>query len=80
MDVNKLKKPEHLADDTWRNHLDWMNVGGKQVEQNFSQHEQRVKQDEGRKQALRDRHEAALKGERRTHSLFCTSTHSRFRN
>lgn len=78
MDFSKMKKPENLRDDTWEQHLDWLNVMGKQVDENFDKHKQRARQDVDRNSALAKRHQEVLKRERRTHSLFCTYTQSIF--
>jgi hypothetical protein len=71
MDHRKLAKPEHLAEDTWEQHLDWMGVMGKQVEENFTKHQVRVQEDASRNEALSGHHEQALQGQRRVRSLFC---------
>lgn len=78
MDFSKMKKPENLRTETWEQHLDWLNVMGKQVEENFNKHQQRAKQDADRNGALEERHQEALKRKRRTRSLFCTNTQSIF--
>jgi hypothetical protein len=70
MDQKKLAKPENLAEETWEQHLDWMNVMGKQVDENFVKHQGRVKDDENRNQALSTHHQQALQGERKIQSLF----------
>lgn len=44
----KLKKPEHVKEEFWRQHLDWMDVMGKTAEQNYAQHVREVKQYGGR--------------------------------
>jgi hypothetical protein len=33
---NKLNKPKHVKDAIWRQHLTWMDVVGKQVDENFA--------------------------------------------
>ncbi len=70
MDQSKLKKPAHLGDETWQQHLEWMSVMGKQVEENFARHCSRVEEDANRNRALRQRHEQVLQAERRIRSLF----------
>tara|TARA_R110001599_G_C12269342_1_gene661228 strand:- start:4532 stop:4816 length:285 start_codon:yes stop_codon:yes gene_type:complete len=35
IDYKKLKKPAHKSEELWRQHLDWMEVMGKQVEENI---------------------------------------------
>lgn len=35
MDYRNLKKPDHVKDYLWRQHLDWMEVVGKQMEENL---------------------------------------------
>ncbi|MEZ5573785.1 MAG: hypothetical protein R3E64_17470 [Halioglobus sp.] len=37
MDYSKLKKPDRVKENIWRQHLDWMEVVGKQVDENFKQ-------------------------------------------
>ena len=32
---NKLNKPKHVKDARWRQHLTWMEVVGKQVNENY---------------------------------------------
>jgi hypothetical protein len=49
-DVNKLNKPEHVKDAIWRQHLAWMDVMGKQVDENFARHVAQVKKNGGRAQ------------------------------
>ena len=71
MDYSKLKKPEHLKDDTWRQHLDWMDVMGKQLDENFGRHQLRVREDASRSQALWELHQSVLAAERTVQSLFC---------
>ena len=71
MNQKKLEKPENLTEDTWEQHLEWMNVACKQVEENFVKHQARVKEDLNRNEALSGHHERALLGERKTQSLFC---------
>jgi hypothetical protein len=35
VDYDKLEKPVHLKDKIWRQHLNWLEVVGKQVEENL---------------------------------------------
>jgi hypothetical protein len=49
-DANKLSKPEHVKDAIWRQHLAWMDVMSKQVEENFARHVAQVKKNGGRAQ------------------------------
>ncbi len=35
IDYNRLKKPPQLADDIWQQHLQWMEVVGRQAEENL---------------------------------------------
>lgn len=39
IDYKNLKKPAHIKEEIWRQHLDWMEVVGKQVEENISKSE-----------------------------------------
>ena len=34
MDDKPYKKPEHVRDSVWRQHLDWMDVMDKQLQEN----------------------------------------------
>ena len=70
MDYSKLKKPEHLKDDTWRQHLDWMDVMVRQLDENFDRHQLRVREDANRARALWELHQSVLNADRRTRSLF----------
>jgi len=45
MDDSKLKKPEHVKDHIWRQHLQWREVMVKQVEENIKQRQKQVDQD-----------------------------------
>ena len=75
MKTKKLEKPDNLSENTWRQHLRWMNVMNEQVEENFSQHLARVKEDADRCEALWEQHRAALRskrGQRGNKSLFDT--------
>jgi hypothetical protein len=71
MDSTKLRKPDHLDDDTWEQHLEWLTVMSRQVEENFARHQSRVKEDESRKEALVELHQRTLQGAQRKTSLFC---------
>ena len=71
MDQEKLSKPKQLSDKTWRQHLQWMSVGGEQVEENFARHLSRMKEDASRCRELWERHQAVLNAQPRTKSLFC---------
>ncbi len=42
MDVSKLKKPDHVKDHIWRQHLNWMEVVGKQVAENIKKRQKQV--------------------------------------
>lgn len=72
MKTKKLEKPDNLSENTWRQHLRWMNVMNEQVEENFSQHLARVKEDADRCEALWEEHRAALRDKRGNKSLFDT--------
>lgn len=37
MDKEKLKKPDHVKDRLWREHVNWLDLGNKQVEENMAQ-------------------------------------------
>ena len=49
-DANKLSKPEHVKDAIWRQRLAWMDVMGKQADENFARHVAQVKKNGGRAQ------------------------------
>ena len=36
MDYKQLKKPARVKDDIWRQHLHWMEVVGKQLDENIA--------------------------------------------
>ena len=71
MDYKKLKKPEHLKEEVWEQHLDWLNVMGRQLEDNIQRHQARVREDASRSQALETVHQEALASPHRTQSMFC---------
>lgn len=75
MDYKKLKKPQNLKEEVWDQHLDWMDVMGQQVEQNYSRHLARVKEDANRSKSLTPLHEELAQAPRCTQSLFCDSEH-----
>lgn len=75
MDDEKIKKPDHLKDEVWKQHLLWMDVMGKQVEKNFSRHQARVKEDASRSEALESLHDQVMEAPHRTQDLFCTPKH-----
>lgn len=47
-DPKSLIKPEHLKDEIWRQHLAWLEVMGRQVDENLARHQALVKQHGGR--------------------------------
>jgi len=49
-DPGKPSKPEHVKEDTWRQHLAWLDVMSKQVDENFARHVAQVKKNGGRAQ------------------------------
>jgi len=42
MDSSKYKKPDHVKDYLWRQHLDWMKVVGEQVEENIKKRQKEI--------------------------------------
>ena len=42
MDYDKLKKPAPVKEDIWRQHLNWLQVVGKQAEENFRQRQKQI--------------------------------------
>ena len=42
MDYKKLKKPPQLKDKVWRQHLSWMEVVGKQLDENIAKRRKQV--------------------------------------
>ena len=46
--LEKIKKPEHVKEDIWRQRLDWLDVMGKKADENFAQHVIEVKKNGGR--------------------------------
>ena len=75
MNKKKLRKPEHLKDDVWRQRLEWLDVMGKQVDQNFARHQARVQEDASRSKALSPIHDEVLQAPHRTQHLFSTPKH-----
>jgi hypothetical protein len=75
MDRRKLKKPKHLTDDVWDQHLDWMDVMGKQVDENYRRHLRRVKEDASRSESLASQYEKARRAKRVKPSLFSHPKH-----
>jgi hypothetical protein len=75
MDYKKLKKPQNLKEEVWDQHLDWMDVMGQQVEQNYSRHLARVKEDASRSESLTPLHEQVAQAPHCTQSLFSDSEH-----
>jgi hypothetical protein len=47
-DPRNLVKPAHLKDEIWRQHLAWLEVMGKQVDENLVRHQELVKKNGGR--------------------------------
>lgn len=72
MQDDQLNKPDNLSDETWRQHLRWMHVMRKQLEDNFAAHMVRVREDAHKCDALRQHQLAAMRGKpRKPRSLFC---------
>ncbi|MEH6584626.1 MAG: hypothetical protein V7754_22050 [Halioglobus sp.] len=42
MDYDKLKKPAHVKEHIWRQHLNWMEVVGKQADENSRQRQKKI--------------------------------------
>ena len=49
MDHSKLKKPDHVKDHIWQQRLDWMEVVGKQMEENLRQRRKQAEHESGKK-------------------------------
>jgi len=45
LDYDELKRREHIKEEIRRQHLQWMDVMGKQVDENFARHVARVKEE-----------------------------------
>ena len=71
MDYTKLNKPDHLKDDVWRQHLEWLSVMGRQLKDNFLRHQARVAEDASRARALEAMHRQVMATPHRTRSMFC---------
>ena len=71
MDYKKLNKPDHLKDEVWEQHLDWLNVMGQQLNDNYSRHQARVREDRDRSRALSEMHQQVMDTPHRTRSMFC---------
>lgn len=70
MNQRKLRKPAHLDEKTWEQHLQWMEVMGKQVEANLSRHIARVREDASRCEELLERHRKVLEAAPRRRGLY----------
>ena len=70
MDYRKLKKPEHLKETIWRQHLRWLQVTGGQLDENFARHQGRVEEDAQRSASLWEMHRERLLAARRLRSLY----------
>ncbi|MGB1140778.1 MAG: hypothetical protein ACPG1A_07755 [Halioglobus sp.] len=75
MDRTKLKKPQNLTDDVWDQHLDWMDVMGKQVDENYRHHLRRVEEDASRSESLASHHDEVQQAQRVKLSLFSHPKH-----
>jgi hypothetical protein len=75
MDYKKLKKPAHLKKEVWDQHLDWMDVMGRQVDENYARHQARVKEDATRSAKMASVHEQALQAPHDIQSLFSSPKH-----
>ena len=75
MNRNKLKKPQNLTDAVWNQHLDWMDVMGKQVDVNYRRHLRRVEEDASRSRSLAPQHEKVQQSQRVKLSLFSHPKH-----
>jgi hypothetical protein len=42
MDHGKLKKPDHIKEHIWQRHLRWMELVGKQAEENIKQRQKQI--------------------------------------
>jgi len=42
---DKLKKPKHLTEETWRQHLQWMELIGKKADTNSPRHAEHAEED-----------------------------------
>lgn len=70
MNDGKPNKPDNLDAKAWRDHLRWVNGMSEQVEENFARHLARVKEDANRCEELLEQHQAALRSQQSTQSLF----------
>jgi len=70
MDTERLKKPDNLDEESWRQHLQWVDVMSEQVEENFARHLARVREDADRCAKLLARHREAMRNPQSTRSLF----------
>ncbi len=69
------KKAKTLTDDVWDQHLDWMDVSGKQLDENYRRHLKRVKEDASRSESLASQHEEVQQARRVKLSLFSHPKH-----
>ncbi len=42
MDYDKLKKSAHVKENIWRQHLNWLEVVGKQADENIRQRQKQI--------------------------------------
>jgi hypothetical protein len=42
MDYKQLKKPARMKEEIWRQHLQWMEVVGKQLDENIAQRRKQI--------------------------------------
>ena len=76
MNYKSLKKPENLKEEVWDQHLYWMDVMGRQVDENFNKHLARVKEDASRTQELLKINEPAKRPGTCTQGLFSRNPRS----
>ncbi len=52
MDDGKLKKPAHIKEHIWQRHLSWMELVGKQAEENLRQRQKQIDNDSASQTAI----------------------------
>lgn len=45
LDPKELKKPPHLSDAVWRQHLQWLEVVGKQLDENINKRRRQLERE-----------------------------------
>lgn len=58
MDYKQLKKPARVKDDIWRQHLQWLEVVGKQLDENIAKRRKQLEIERAAARAVPDSHDS----------------------